>query len=195
MTPALTLMFDDAIARLLSGAADRKSPFHTPAVATADGDARIMVLRAADGGTGSLRFHTDRRSPKLAGLAGGKAATALFYDAAAAVQLRVRGTLALLEDVAETDRIWRSASAYARRCYIVEHAPGTPLEHPGSGLPAWAEGVRPTEEQLIPGRNNFAVLRLAAETLDYLSLAHDGHRRARFTRTAEGDWHGEWVVP
>ena len=54
----------DVIARLTAAATDRKSPMHTPVVATADADARIMVLRDFNPDGWVLRFHPDTRSPK-----------------------------------------------------------------------------------------------------------------------------------
>ncbi|NBR79124.1 MAG: pyridoxamine 5'-phosphate oxidase, partial [Alphaproteobacteria bacterium] len=51
------------------GAADRRSAFHTPTVATIglDGRPRLrtIVLRACDTANRSLRFHTDARSDKI----------------------------------------------------------------------------------------------------------------------------------
>ena len=56
----------DIAARLSAGANDRRSAMHSPVVATADADARVMVLRAFDADSWLLRFHTDARSPKVA---------------------------------------------------------------------------------------------------------------------------------
>ena len=54
----------DLWARLADAAASGRSAWHTPAVGTADGDLRVMVLRHTDPAAASLRFHTDARSPK-----------------------------------------------------------------------------------------------------------------------------------
>ena len=55
-------------------------------------------------------------------------------------------------------------------------------------------GIRPLEEQLGPARANFAVLLVRLERLDWLHLAHDGHRRAQFQRQ-DSTWHGRWCAP
>jgi pyridoxine/pyridoxamine 5'-phosphate oxidase len=51
------------------GVSDRHSPIHTPTVATIGGDGRpsirTVVLRDCDLDARMLRFHTDRRAPKL----------------------------------------------------------------------------------------------------------------------------------
>ena len=94
----------------------------------------------------------------------------------------------------QADAAWAAATAFARRCYLAEAAPGTPALRPLSGLPEAVEGLMPSEEQLLPARENFAVLLIEVQHLDWLYLANSGHRRAQFTRGAEG-WQGTWVVP
>ena len=54
----------DCANRLIRAAHDRKNPMHTPAIVTADVDARVMVLRAFDAARWILRLHTDTRAPK-----------------------------------------------------------------------------------------------------------------------------------
>ena len=68
---------DDVLAesfRLLArGVADRRSPFHTPTLASLNADGapslRTVVLRGFDPARRELRVHTDARSAKLAELA------------------------------------------------------------------------------------------------------------------------------
>ncbi len=197
MDDALSDVFDSAWRLLGRGAADRRSPLHTPVVASvgADGapDARVMVLRAADRGSASLRFHTDARSPKCAALAGQPVAV-LGYHPGEAVQLRLSGRARVLRDGAEVDRIWTQSTPFARRCYLVEAAPGTPLPGPASGLPQWLEGQKPEIEDLVPARENFALVMVDIARIDWLHLAQTGHRRAVFTRAGDA-WQGEWRVP
>ena len=181
---------------LLRGGADRKSPIHTPVVASVDEDglpqARVMVLRKADPAAGTLRFHTDARSPKVAQL-DGRPVAVLAYHAAEQVQLRLSGTARIGRSISEVDAIWDQSTLFARRCYLAEQAPGTPLPGPASGLPAWIEGQQPTAEQIGPARANFAVLWVGVTAIDWLHLANSGHRRALF-RASDG-WAGEWVAP
>ena len=181
---------------LVRGGADRKSPVHTPVVASVDGDglpqARVMVLRKADPADGTLRFHTDARSPKVAQL-DGQAVAVLAYHAAEQVQLRISGLARIGRSVDEVDAIWNQSTLFARRCYLAEAPPGTPLLGPASGLPAWIEGQQPTPEQIAPARANFAVLWVGVTAIDWLHLANSGHRRALF-RARDG-WTGEWLAP
>jgi hypothetical protein len=181
---------------LVRGGADRKSPVHTPVVCSVDAaglpQARVMVLRKANPADGTLRFHTDARSPKVAQL-DGKPVAVLAYHAAEQVQLRISGQARIGRSVAEVDAIWDQSTLFARRCYLAEQAPGSPLPGPASGLPAWIEGQQPTPEQIVPARANFAVLWVGVTSIDWLHLANSGHRRAVFR--AEDGWAGAWVAP
>jgi 3-hydroxyisobutyrate dehydrogenase len=196
MFETLAAVLADAAAHLTRAARDRKSPMHVPVVGTGDGDLRMMVLRACDPEIGLLRFHTDARSAKTATIAANGLASVLAFDPEAKIQLRLRGAARIETSGPVADAAWAAASEYARRCYLAVGAPGSPAERPGSGLPAEVEGIRPSEDQLLPARENFAVLLIEPLSLDWLYLAHDGHRRAQFARAAPGqDWQGTWVIP
>ena len=191
-------MFDDldeirrhAATCILQGADQWRSPFHTPVVATSDADLRVMVLRGFDPDTWTLRFNTDARAPKVASVGEGASVGVLFYDAHSKLQLRGRGEGWIERDGPPVDEAWEAATNFARRCYLGE-APGETSDTPTSGLPEWAEGIEPDEAQLIPARENFALLLLRLETLDVLHLAHTGHRRALFELP---DGEGRWIAP
>jgi hypothetical protein len=181
---------------LVRGGADRKSPVHTPVIASVDADglphARVMVLRKADPAAATLRLHTDARSPKVTQLSG-KPVAVLAYHPVEQVQLRIAGTARVLTDDEVVNGFWDQSTPFARRCYLAEHPPGTPLPGPTSGLPAWIEGQQPTLEQIAPARANFATLWIEVTAIDWLHLANSGHRRAVF-RNNDG-WAGEWVAP
>lgn len=181
---------------LVRGGADRKSPLHTPVVASVDADglpqARVMVLRKADPAAATLRFHTDARSPKVQQL-DGKPVSVLAYHGPEQMQLRIAGTGRVLTEGDTVDGIWNQSTLFARRCYLAQSAPGTPLPAPSSGLPAWIEGQQPTPDQIVPARANFATLWVEVTAIDWLHLANSGHRRALF-RAADG-WAGAWVAP
>ena len=183
----------DIAARLGQAAADRRSPLHTPVVATADADARVMVLRAFDADAWTLRFHTDVRSPKCHVIGAGSPVGVLGYDRDAKVQLRLRGRGRIETDTPLVQQAWEESSNYARRCYLGD-GPGAPSDAPTSGLPEWAEGIQPTDEQVSPARENFAILLVELDSLDWFHLAHDGHVRAQFVRDGSS-WAARWVAP
>lgn len=180
----------DISERLADAASNRRSPMHTPVVTTADADARVMVLREYDASRRRLRFHTDARSPKCAVIADNPQMGVLFYDREAKVQMRCRGTGRVETSGPDADAAWEASTNFARRCYLAENAPGATSAEQTSGLPEWAEGIQPEDEQVIPARVNFAVLLVEVTRIDWLYLSNDGHRRAVF----EGD-KGRWVVP
>lgn len=185
----------DCLNRLIRAPRDRKSPMHAPVIVTGDVDARVMVLRAFDSANWTLRLHTDARSPKAKAIAADSRVAVLFYDKGAKVQIRVRGAGTILTTGPAVDSAWAAGSNFARRCYLGE-GPGAPSDTPTSGLPAAFEGVEPDDEQLIPARENFALLMITITQFDWLYLAHTGHVRAQFARnTQTWAWDGRWVAP
>jgi general stress protein 26 len=197
VTPdSLTLdsLLADAAARLTHAVRDRDAPMHTPAVVTGDGDARIMVLRAADAASLALRFHTDTRSPKVATLAADPRLTVLAYDPAARVQLRMTALAKVQATGPVADTAWAQASPLSRRVYLVEAGPGAPLDAPQSALPAQLRDRRPTLAESEAGRAHFAVIVADVIALDWLRLGRDGGVRARFVRDGDG-WQGAWIAP
>lgn len=184
----------DIANRLTDAATNRRSAMHTPVVASADADIRVMVLRAFDQTRWTLRFHTDARSPKCAAIGDGGAVGVLLYDPGAKLQIRARGIGQVLTQGHVVDEAWAASSEYARRCYLAVAAPGAAVDKPTSGLPEAVEGIRPDEASLLPARENFAALVVELNVLDWLYLAHDGHRRACFSRE-DGEWQGGFVIP
>lgn len=184
----------DIARRVTRAAKDRKSPMHTPVVVTSDVDARVMVLRAYDPETRTLRFHTDTRAPKVAAISADPAMAVLFYDKGAKIQIRVRGVGRVESDSVTAQRAWDNGTNFARRCYLGD-GPGTAADAATSGLPDEFEGVEPSDEQLIPARENFAVLMVELKQFDWLYLAHTGHVRAQFELGESGEWSQRWVSP
>lgn len=194
MFETLTDVEADLKQRLIRAAKDRRSPMHVPAVVTSDVDARGMVLREFNSAAWTLRFHTDTRAPKVAAIEADPRMAVLFYDKGSKIQIRVKGRGRILRDDPVTNDAWDNGSNFARRCYLGD-GPGAGSETPTSGLPSEFEGHEPTDEQLVHARENFAVLLVELEELDWLYLAHTGHVRAQFTKTGDGIWEGGWVSP
>ncbi|MBY0344749.1 MAG: pyridoxamine 5'-phosphate oxidase family protein [Sphingomonadales bacterium] len=195
MFDTLEACLTDCRDRLIRAPRDRKSPLHTPVIVTADVDARVMVLRAFDAQSWRLRLHTDTRAPKAQVIAADPRMAVLFYDKGAKIQIRARGTGEIVREGAEIDAAWAASTRFARRCYLGE-GPGAASDTPTSGLPSEFEGVEPDDTQLVPARENFALLRITLDALDWLYLAHTGHVRAQFTRAGQGAaWEGRWVSP
>lgn len=184
----------DCANRLIRAARDRHLPMHTPVIVTADVDARVMVLRAFDTATWTLRLHTDTRAPKARAVAADGRVAVLLYDKGAKIQIRLRGTGRIEAQGPVADAAWAASTNFARRCYLGE-GPGAASDGPTSGLPPEFEGVEPDDEQITPARENFAVLLIDIAEVDWLYLAHTGHVRAQFSRGAGEGWDGRWVAP
>ncbi len=180
---------------LIRGANSRKSPMHSPVLVTADGQARVLVLRDFDQEAMMLRFHTDARSPKVATLAANPAVTVLLYDPDAKVQLRIGGTARVERSSEAAQAAWEVSNNFARRCYLAEAAPGSLSNSPVSGLPQWADGILPSDDQIAPARENFAIVLVSICEVDWLYLAHGGHRRANIRISDTGQSVFNWVVP
>jgi len=101
----------DIAARLADAASNRRAAMHTPVVATADADVRVMVLREFDAQRWTLRFHTDVRSPKCAAIAANAAVGVLLYDPRAKMQIRARGAAQVLTQGRVVEEAWAASSS------------------------------------------------------------------------------------
>ena len=179
--------------RLLKrGAKDRRSPFHTPALATQRGDGfpaiRTVVLRSVDETQHRLRFHTDARSAKLCEISADPRVAMHFYDTPKKVQLRINGRATLHRDDELADMAWRATRLFSRACYRVAAMPGAAVENPH------ALSSNDDTDDLEAGRENFAAISVSIDCLEWLYLAARGHRRARFS-WINGAVEGTWLVP
>ena len=130
----------------------------------------------------------------MATLAADPRLTVLAYDPGARVQLRLNGVAHVETNGVHADTAWAAASTLSRRCYLAHVGPSAPMDAAGSALPPELRDNRLTHAQSEAGRENFAVIMMRAECLDWLQLSHDGGLRARFERSSEG-WQGAWVAP
>lgn len=199
-TDDIDAVLADIWQRLGRAAKDRRAAMHTPVIATVASDGipnqRVMVLRAFDRATATLRFHTDSRAAKVEQIGDGGPVSILAYDPSAKRQFRLTGIARIETDTPAADQAWAEATLFAKRCYLADPAPGTPSDMPVSGLAADIEGRLPDgDEEVAPGRVNFALLLAEIHIIEFLHLAHTGHRRARFTLGGDGKWYGEWLVP
>jgi pyridoxamine 5'-phosphate oxidase len=187
----LDTLLTTASALISRGVADRRSGFHTLQVATLGLDGapkiRTVVLRAYDAATRTLRFHTDRRSPKVAEITRDPRVALHFYDAPSALQLRIDAMATVKAETPAAVEAWDKTRPFSRICYRVERAPGDPIEAPVEGFPP-----RDGEEQ--DGRDAFSIVQCRLIRLEWLHLSHDGHRRAAFHFLPTGII-SQWLVP
>ena len=198
MSDDLDTILTDIWTRWGRGSADRRSPFHTPVVASISVSGttqqRIMVLRHVDRSGSTLRFHTDIRSGKAAQIAEHGTVSVLGYDASAKVQIRASGTAQIITTGTIPDTAWAATSPSGRRSYLTTLAPGSISDHATSGLPKAYETTVPTLPESEAGRANFAIIVITLDRFEWLHLASTGHRRAAFTRSGD-TWAGKWLIP
>lgn len=185
--------------RLEAGTRSHRAPFHSGVIATVAGDGpnlRTVILRAVDSTAHRLRFHTDRRSPKVAELAADAAVAWVFYDEPLRLQLRLWGRARLHGDDQLADAQWRATTLNSRRIYHAVAAPGSSSEGPSDGLPDALADSRWDQAFSEQARPNFVVVETCITRLDALSLNHAGHRRAEFRYDADGrPSAARWLLP
>jgi 3-hydroxyisobutyrate dehydrogenase len=185
----------DCWTRLVTGATKSKDSFHTPGIATlshGEVNMRTVVLRKAISSERALRFHTDIRSKKWAELAINDSISALFYDASARIQLRVKGKAILHVNNALTREAWEKTTLTSRKCYLTEFSPSSSVESPTSGL---TEAIEQENFSLVEsevGYQNFGIVAIQVESIDWLWLNHAGHRRAFFNYKRDSF---QWMIP
>ncbi len=182
----------DCWQRLVTGAQKSRHPFHTPSVASFAKEGislRTVVLRKAIAETRELRFHTDIRSPKWEELSLNPTISALFYDANERIQLRIKGQAVLLADNEITSLAWEKTTLSSRRCYLTEFSPSSFTDQPTSGLSEAVEQENLSLEESESGYQNFGIVAIQVQSIDWLWLNHAGHRRALFDyETAQYQW-------
>lgn len=185
----------DCWIQLVNGAVKSRTPFHTPCVASLNNgevSMRTVVLRKALPLTKELRFHTDTRSNKWKELQTNNAISALFYDASTRIQIRVKGKTILHLKDAITSEAWEKTTLSSRRCYLTEANPSSFSAIPTSGLSEAIEQENFTLAESEAGAQNFGIVSIQVESLEWLWLNHAGHRRAFFDYVHDTK---TWMIP
>jgi hypothetical protein len=140
-------------------------------------EARSVTLRETDPAGHRLVFYTDDRSPKLRQIEAQPEGTLLAWCPKLSWQIRLRVLLVRETDahlaMARWARLRLSPSA---QDYLSSLAPGEPLSE------------RASEER--GSREHFAMVNAQVQSMDWLELHPDGHRRALFDTAG-----GRWVQP
>ena len=183
---------------LRDGVRNRHHGFHLPVLSScAEGvpDARVVVLRRVEVDERIVQCHTDQRAPKVAGLRANPRVHWLFYDFERRMQLRVQATAEVLTEGPVFDAAWDGSSLDARRCYLAPRAPGADSPQASANLPPTHLTSHPSLEESELGREQFAVVCSRVDSIDWLHLASDGHRRARFSFSDSAGWSASWLEP
>lgn len=190
-------VLQDCWHRLLKGAIVPKHPFHTASIATIHNglpEIRTVVLRKVLPLEKKLIFYTDYRSPKIDQIKLNNNISWIFYDAKSKLQMRIKTEATIHHQEEMTWKRWLDAKPESRKCYLVQPAPSSKVTSPMDGLADELHQLPLTEESLLPGFENFAVISNRVTEIDWLLLQHSGHRRAQFI-LGEKEMVMDWVIP
>lgn len=154
---------------LEQAATDREHGWRTPVLATVDAnglpDARTVVLREVDHTTQTLKVFTDQRSPKVAQLQATPLVQLVFWCPNRQWQLRVRASVTIDTSSEQVTVTWKHIRETAAASdYLTAGAPGSVLTD-----------LAP----LAADQHALCLLVFKVESLDWLMLSPQKHRRAR----------------
>ena len=165
------------------GLKDRNESFHIPVFISGEKKnfgGRVVVLRGVDKNKKNMWFHSDIRSNKIKILKNNPLATLLFYNKKEKVQLRVLGKVNIHHKNKFAERSWKNTAHMSRQCYLGKESPGSISPIPTSGLTEKIDNSKYTIEESEIGYENFCVVEVIVQTIEWLYLASKGHRRAFF---------------
>ncbi|MBC7728230.1 MAG: pyridoxamine 5'-phosphate oxidase family protein [Microbacteriaceae bacterium] len=156
---------------------DKTHAFRLLGLATVDGeqaDLRSVVLREVLADQRTLVLFTDARSPKVTQIQRQPAGTLLAWCKRLSWQLRLRVQLEVETSGPAVSSRWaRLKMTPAAQDYLSPLPPGAPLG-------------RPVPER--SSREHFAVINARVQSIDWLELRAEGHRRAAFDAAGQGQW-------
>ena len=191
----IDLILDEIWSLLQRGVADRNEDFRLPVVivnSTDSAEGRIVVLRGAFKDKNILRFHTDFRSSKIKSLKENKKIYFVFYNKKRKIQVRAEGVAIVHKDNEITKEAWTKTQMMSRKCYLSPQAPGDFINDSASDLSKDMGNEIPTYEQSEIGYKNFCVIESKIKSFEWLYLASQGHRRAKFMLDENKS---TWLVP
>jgi len=92
--------------------------------------------------------------------------------------------------------MWEDQDPRSLKVHARHTASGTPVDAPKDGLVDAVQSESVTRDDVAEGRRHFAVVRTEVDGIDWLHLHPEGHYRARFRLTDDGEGREQtWVIP
>lgn len=159
-------------------------------------DLRTVVLRRASESDRRLQFHSDRRSHKVRSIRSNDRVAWLGWNTESREQIRLYGRASVhLDDEVAMD-LWEHQSPSSLAVYARPTAPGVAIDAPDDRLRPEVKSEPVTEDDVAPGRQNFAAIQTTIDRILWLHLHPEGHYRARFEyQKDEEAFEKTWVVP
>ena len=183
---------------LIIGKAKAKSEFHQGYLATYNNEfpsIRTVVLRHADKEKNSISFHTDFRSKKITELNNNNNVSMMFYDHGKKIQIKVSGKAEINHKNEKSENAWKNTRPFSKKCYIVDLPPGSNSNAPVSGYKKEHEESLPDTDILDRGYDNFSLIEIKIESIEWLYLHRHGHRRALFKIENKNKINQNWLTP
>ncbi|WP_345950516.1 pyridoxamine 5'-phosphate oxidase family protein [Mucilaginibacter sp. PAMB04274] len=155
-------------------------------------DAYTVVLREGSADNRSIIFYTDVRSPKVGDIKQNNKLTVISYNDEQKIQLILKGEAEIHFQNDTAAFYWQKDGYRSRRSYLAQPAPTTSVEEATDGLLHLSN--RKFDDADAAGYENFAVVKINVNYLEYLQLSRDGNRRAKFSWQGAG-WDGTWLIP
>jgi pyridoxamine 5'-phosphate oxidase len=186
----LDALVGDVWTRIAGGLDGRWPPWGLPILATQSLDgprARVLALRAALPSERKFVFHCDARSAKVREIERDARVSVVFWDPTDGIEARFVGRAVVHRQEAVTHDAWLAVSRLRRLASRTATPPGGTLDAPDrlDALP---------QASFTDGYENFAVIHVEVDRLDWLWVGADDLRRASFVwKTSR--WVGAWTAP
>ena len=168
------------------GVKERRSDYHTFSLATTDGELsynRTVVLRGYDAKDHTIIFHTNNLSRKIEQIRKNINVSALFYSRDDKIQIRFMGDAAISNQDDYCDERWNKMYAQSKECYYQNIKPGNYIDNP--------DVVKTESIDLLS--ENFSIITIKVNSIDWLYLSANGHTRAEYLRS--NNFSGKWIAP
>lgn len=166
----------------------KEHPFRWPTLATFGQEGpeqRTMVLRESDSQAKELLFYTDAASDKTVQLLNQSRAGVHAYDADYGVQVRLLGSVKIVERGPRWEKHWSKVPKERYHEYCIQPAPGEALP---DGLP------EQYTFHLAQAEQRFRLLAFKVSRMEALQLDGAHHLRLSFWYQNEA-WRAEWLAP
>ena len=153
-----------------------------------------MILLSFDEEKFLINIHSDSRANKIKEIEMNSNVSLNFYDDKKKIQIRIKGSAEIKKSY---KRSWDNLSNWSKRCYLTQKKPGSYEDKPSSGFPEKYSKESPSDTECEKGINNFCVISIEVQSIEWLYLASQGHRRAIFEIQRGGKLlvKSSWMIP
>lgn len=149
---------------------------------------RTIILRQVDKENGIVRFATDLRSRKIEEIKARPYAALTGYDGNESVQIRLEGRALINVSPQQTMSFFNTLKPHTHYLFTSNERPGSEISRPEDVQ--FAEESDRTSDIAF---QNFALVDIVLEAIEWLDLNKAPHHRLRFERTGE-HWSPQWLV-